>query len=863
MQSISFGKYQLGERIYTGKKTEIFRATRTDVTDIERLVAVKRLLPSLAADERSVSDFNEEARIAVQLTHGAIAQVLDAGTSDGIPYLALEYVDGKDLKAIVERMREVKTLLAIPFSCYVVVKLCEGLNYVHEKKNPSGAPLGLVHQDVSMGNVLLSYDGEIKIVDFGSTTHIKKKREESGEELPGTYGYMSPEQVQNKEVDSRSDVFCAGVCLYELLTNHRLFSDRSDFAALQQIRDVDILPPSNANRQISEDLERIVIKALARNPNDRFQSALEFHDSLQSFMYKSGYLYGRKEIAAVMGDVFGHELEGEYAGGGPSSAMGKPVPDEEGTGLFAFEHLEPVSVVSEFVPTEDFQQRAAAVGQAQPGGGLQGYQRPQGGAAEAAAQAQQVSSVPEPPAVRYKATLLGIPPNRGPSSHPPAIPRSAGPGDTAPLHRIPTPGVPKSTPPPPPSRPSQPSSPAPVSTPASPVPQARSVAQDYLPPPDDFDDEKTGLWIPPSTKGEDGMVAGAEASAPQAPIIDPEATPTPGRGLTFKPITDEQLDTDADAMAFRSSVAERLRSNRALVAAGAVVAIALLSLFFALRGPSTGQVVLTTTPEDTVVKLDGEPIADNSSPFEIAEVAADTSHLIEVSKAGFISWSTTVEVNAGQKLELPPVVLDPLRVETGFMLDSEPNGASVFVDGNRLAQKTPVKVTDLKPGPHEIRVEKGDAYESWSTRLEVPPNQVVDLPKVTLAEKPEPEPEPEPEAEPEKEKPSQRVVKRRSRSRAGRKVVRSTSRRRTSSAGSGAARASGGTGVLRVNTRPWSQVYVGNRLVGNTPQMGIQLPSGSHKITLVNPTFGIRKTISVRIRAGQTVTKILTLVPGG
>jgi hypothetical protein len=869
MQSISFGNYQLSERIFTGKKTEIFRATRLDVSDIERLVAVKRLLPALAADEQAVSDFNEEARIAVQLTHGAVAQVLDAGTTDGIPYMALEYVDGKDLRAIIERMRESKTLLAVPFSCYVLIKLCEGLTYIHEKKNPSGAPLELVHQDISMGNILVSYDGEIKIVDFGSTIHAKKKREGSPDELPGTYGYMSPEQVQNKEIDRRSDIFCAGICLYELLTNHRLFSDRSDFAALQQVRDVDILPPSNANRQVTEELEQIVIKALARNPGDRFQTAQELHDALQGFMYKSGFLYGRKEIAAAMGEFFGSELEDEYSVGSRASPAAQPAADEEGTGLFAFEDLEPVSVVSEFVQVETFRQQAAAAPAARPqqppAAALQGYQRPQG-ASPAAVRAQQAAPRPEPPAVRYKATLLGIPSTRGPSSRPPPIPRSApppGPADTAPYGKVPTP---KPVPGPPASRPSQPAPHTPVTASRPPTPQAASPLAGYTPPPGDFDDEKTGLWIPQSARGEEEAASRADASAPMAPIIDTEATPTPGRALPFRPITDERLDTDADALAFRTSVAERWRSTSVPIAVAAVVAAVALAVLFSLRGPSTGTVALTTTPEDTVVKLDGEPISDNSSPFEIGQVAANTSHIIEVSKAGFISWSTTVKVNAGQKLDLPPVILDPLRVETGFAVDSDPGGASVFVDGKGLGQKTPVRVTDLKPGPHEIRIEKDDGYETWMTRLEVPPNQIIDLQTVTLLAKPEPEPEREPveEAEPEREKQEiKRVVRRPTRRRTARRSSRASASRRRAARRTPAAATSGGTGVLRVNTRPWSQVYVGNRLVGNTPQMGIQLPSGRHRITLVNPAFGIRKTISVRIRAGQTVTKILTLIPGG
>jgi serine/threonine protein kinase len=249
-QPIPFGKYYLLERINVGGMAEVFKAKATGVEGFERLVAVKRILPSIAEDEEFITMFLDEAKIAVQLTHANIAQIFDLDRVEGSYFIALEYVHGKDMRAIFNRTRQRGELLPIPMSCYAIMKLCEGLDYAHNKHDGTGTFLNLVHRDVSPQNILISYEGEVKIIDFGIAKAVGKSGRTQAGILKGKFGYMSPEQVLGMEIDRRSDVFGVGICLYELLTGERLFVAESDFATLERVRNVDIMPPSTYNRRI-------------------------------------------------------------------------------------------------------------------------------------------------------------------------------------------------------------------------------------------------------------------------------------------------------------------------------------------------------------------------------------------------------------------------------------------------------------------------------------------------------------------------------------------------------------------------------------------------------------------------------------
>ena len=308
---IPFGKYYLLERINVGGMAEVFRAKAYGVEGFERLLAVKRILPNIAEDAEFITMFIDEAKIAVQLNHANIAQIFDLGVVDGSYFIALEHVFGRDLRAIFERSRQKGEPMPVAQACFAIMKMCEGLDYAHNKRDAQGREMNLVHRDVSPQNVIVSFEGEVKIIDFGIAKAAGKVGKTQAGILKGKFGYMSPEQVRGLPIDRRSDIFSTGIVLYELLTNERLFVGESDFSTLEKVRNVEILPPSTYNRKIPDELERIVLKALAKDVDDRYQNAIDLHDELQAFVYTAGEFYSRKDLAAWMKKTFAREIEEE------------------------------------------------------------------------------------------------------------------------------------------------------------------------------------------------------------------------------------------------------------------------------------------------------------------------------------------------------------------------------------------------------------------------------------------------------------------------------------------------------------------------------------------------------------------------
>ena len=203
--------------------------------------------------------------------------------------------------------------MPIAQAAFIVMKVCEGLDYAHNKRDAQGRELHLVHRDVSPQNVLISYEGEVKLIDFGIAKAAGKASKTQAGILKGKFGYMSPEQVRGLPIDRRSDIFSVGIVLYELLTGERLFVGESDFSTLEKVRNVEILPPSTYNRKIPDELERIVLKALAKDLEDRYQNAIDLHDDLQAFVYTAGEFYSRKDLAAWMKKIFAVEIEEDNA----------------------------------------------------------------------------------------------------------------------------------------------------------------------------------------------------------------------------------------------------------------------------------------------------------------------------------------------------------------------------------------------------------------------------------------------------------------------------------------------------------------------------------------------------------------------
>jgi len=306
-----FGKYLLLDRINVGGMAEVFRGKSFGVEGFSRLVALKRILPNIAKDEEFIEMFVDEAKLAVQLQHANIAQTLDLGSVDGRYYIAMEYVSGTDLRTIWDRARRRNRLLPIAMSCYLVMKACEGLDYAHRKKDDAGKEIGLVHRDVSPQNVLVSFEGEVKVVDFGIALARHKVSKTQAGILKGKFGYMSPEQVRGVELDHRSDIFAAGIMLWEMLVGDRLFLGESDFSTLEKVRNVEMVPPTHFNKNLAAPVERIVMKALAKSRDDRYRYASEMAEDLQRYLFSSNQPFARTDLSRYMHQHFADEMKQE------------------------------------------------------------------------------------------------------------------------------------------------------------------------------------------------------------------------------------------------------------------------------------------------------------------------------------------------------------------------------------------------------------------------------------------------------------------------------------------------------------------------------------------------------------------------
>ena len=311
LNPVRYGRYLLLDRINVGGMAEVFRGKTAGVEGFERIVALKRILPNIAADPDFVQMFVEEAKLVVELQHANIAQVYDLGKAEGTYYIAMEYVSGTDLRNMWDRARTRNRLLPIAMSCYIMQRVCEGLDAAHRKKDNEGQEISLVHRDVSPQNILISYEGEVKLIDFGIARAANRVSKTQAGVLKGKFGYMSPEQVRGVDLDNRSDIFACGVVLYELLVGDRLFLGESDFSTLEKVRNVEMVPPTRLNKNLSPHLERIVMKALAKTREDRYRWANEMAEDLQRYLFATNQPFARTDMQRYMQQHFRPEMEDE------------------------------------------------------------------------------------------------------------------------------------------------------------------------------------------------------------------------------------------------------------------------------------------------------------------------------------------------------------------------------------------------------------------------------------------------------------------------------------------------------------------------------------------------------------------------
>jgi len=299
-----FGRYILQERIAIGGMAEIFKAKAPGLGGFEKILAIKRLHPRYSEDADFIEMLIDEARISVELSHSNIAQIFDLGKVEDHYFIAMEFIDGRDLYRTMKRLKDRRVPFPIDGAAWVAAECAAGLDYAHRKKDSRGRPLNIIHRDISPQNVLLSYEGEAKLVDFGIAKAALRAYETESGIIKGKFYYMSPEQARGEPLDHRTDVFSLGIVLYEMLTGELLYKDEDDASLLSRVRKADIAPPSLLRPEIPPTLERVVMKTLSRDREDRYPSALHLQKDLHKFLRTTSSAFGKARLGKVMREIF-------------------------------------------------------------------------------------------------------------------------------------------------------------------------------------------------------------------------------------------------------------------------------------------------------------------------------------------------------------------------------------------------------------------------------------------------------------------------------------------------------------------------------------------------------------------------------
>jgi serine/threonine protein kinase len=916
-QPIPFGKYYLLERINVGGMAEVFKAKAFGVEGFERLVAVKRILPNIAEDEEFITMFIDEAKIAVQLQHANVAQIFDLGKVDDSYFIALEYVHGKDLRAVSDHLKKQGQRMPTPQACFVIMQICEGLDYAHNKKDGQGRDLNLVHRDVSPQNILLGYEGELKIVDFGIAKAAGKASKTQAGILKGKFGYMSPEQVRGLPVDRRSDIFALGIVLYELLTGERLFVGESDFSTLEKVRNVEILPPSSFNDKISPELERIVLKALAKDADDRYQNAIDLHDDLQAYLYKVGEFYSRKDLGAWMKKMFGDELNEENAKNAQYEQLEEPTPAPppgavaakaaSRSGKSGMSGLPGAATAA--APEWDEEEVETAIYDRAPEGAGQSQADRDAELTSADIMLQELA-----PETEDDKTAIAPPPEDlladsggGPFS---LHGRAGGPPPGLSAYRH------------------TPAAGAPVGNPwPGAGGQSSPPGNDGRPSP--F--RQTLMGMPQS-----GLSGGMPLPGAM-PMNTPGGTPAggfpPPSGLSHSPYG-SSIPAPSPYPERRplSTFTEERRGGGTTIGVIALVALALAGLLAYKYFSQPGKLQIVVNPADAVIALEGVPLA---GPPPITVQKPHGTYRLSVSRQGYVPIERPVVIQNRQSERLE-VQLEP-SPDTGFELTSDPPGQLVWLDDQAFTGKDPngpqartgFKAYPVTPGRHVLEI-KGDAhYKPWRheflqepgktlkiaaqlepidgkparpvTALPVPaprpetpkpeaprpppieapkpaPKPVAEIPKPApkppieapkpapkpVAETPRPEapkPAPKPVAEAPKPapKPPAETPKPVAETPKPRPAPKPT--HKPDEAVAAAPAAAGGDCVITIGSRPWAEVWLdGKNTQKLTPLVDFKVPCGKHKLTLKNSDVKVDKSETVTVKAGEKFKKVFQLL---
>ena len=319
---IQFGKYTLYERIGRGGMADVFKGRIQGPGGFERVFVVKRILPHLSDDPAFIKMFVDEAKLSARLNHPNIVQIFELGAVEGEYFISMEYIPGHDLAETTRAIWKKAPPPRVDMVAYVGREICRALSYAHSLTDEQGGRLGMIHRDVSPSNVMLSYEGAVKLLDFGIAKALGDTQDQTNSgTLKGKYAYMAPEQTEGESVDHRIDIFAAGIVMHEVLTGRRLFKGANDLQTIERVRRCEVRPPSQFNQAVPPELDAILLKALSRNPDDRFQDAGEMAEALDQIVHAWHFKPGH--LSTILRENFGggDSGTGAYPTSRPTQSM--------------------------------------------------------------------------------------------------------------------------------------------------------------------------------------------------------------------------------------------------------------------------------------------------------------------------------------------------------------------------------------------------------------------------------------------------------------------------------------------------------------------------------------------------------------
>ncbi|MHB1844363.1 MAG: serine/threonine-protein kinase [Deltaproteobacteria bacterium] len=302
-----FGRYTLLRPLAQGGMAELFLARQEGPGGFRKIAVVKRVLPHLSADPEFVRMFFDEASLVARLSHPNVVQIFDFGQAEGAHYLAMEYLAGESLASLVRAARERGRPMPISLALGIAASVCDGLEYLHSFVDDDGCPRPIIHRDISPQNLFATYQGTVKILDFGVAKAEGRLAVTVAGRIKGKLAYMSPEQAAGRELDGRSDIFALGAVLHELLTGERLFQRDSQEAIFRALREEPIPKPSARRREVPPEIDAIVLRALARETQERFLRACDLRAELQAYLSGTTYVSAPQQLRDYLLELFGEE----------------------------------------------------------------------------------------------------------------------------------------------------------------------------------------------------------------------------------------------------------------------------------------------------------------------------------------------------------------------------------------------------------------------------------------------------------------------------------------------------------------------------------------------------------------------------